>query len=186
MLPTKTEVLVIGGGPAGSTFGTFMSMRGRQVTLLEKDHHPRFHIGESLLPMNLPIMERMGVLEKIRSIGVPKLGADFSVSGDDKEYNTYHFALALGDSPDQAFEVRRSEFDQVLFEHCKTSGVDAREGMQVKSVTPLADGSHVVVAVDETGQEHSWETATLLTSNAGQDQIRAISAFIGLIMVGFG
>jgi flavin-dependent dehydrogenase len=51
MAPTKTEVFVIGGGPAGSTFGAFMKMRGHEVTLLEKDWHPRFHIGEPLLPM---------------------------------------------------------------------------------------------------------------------------------------
>ena len=51
----KTDVLIIGGGPAGTTFGNLMSRCGFDVTLLEKDHHPRFHIGESLLPMNLPI-----------------------------------------------------------------------------------------------------------------------------------
>jgi len=159
---------VIGGGPAGSTFGTFMCQRGRQVTLLEKDRHPRFHIGESLLPMNLPIMERMGVLDRIRMIGVPKLGADFSVAGAGEEYNTYHFSRALGESPDHAFEVRRSEFDQALFEHCRSAGVDAREGMRVASVTPCGDGSHQVLAVDEEGREHSWQ-ADFLVDASGRD-----------------
>ena len=161
-------MLVIGGGPAGSTFGTFMSQRGRQVTLLEKDHHPRFHIGESLLPMNLPIMERMGVLDKIRAIGVPKMGADFSIAGAGEEYNTFHFSRALGDSPDHAYEVRRSEFDQVLFEHCRSSGVDAREGMRVTSVTAHKDGRHLVSAVDETGGEHRWDAAFLVDAS-GRD-----------------
>ena len=168
MQTRKTEVLVIGGGPAGTTFGTFMAQRGRKVTLLEKDFHPRFHIGESLLPMNLPIMQRMGVLEKIRRIGVPKMGADFSAPGMGDDYNTYRFANALGSSPDHAFEVRRSEFDQTLFEHCKAAGVDAREGTRVTSVVPGADGSHRVIAVDESGQESHWETDFLVDAS-GRD-----------------
>lgn len=168
MAPTKTEVLVIGGGPAGSTFGTFMRMRGHQVTVLEKDRHPRFHIGESLLPMNLPIMERMGVLDKVRAIGVPKLGADFSPAGAGEDYITFRFAEALGDSPDHAFEVRRSEFDQTLFEHCKAVGVDAREGFCVTSVTANEDGSHRVVARDNDGNDHAWE-ARFLVDASGRD-----------------
>lgn len=168
MAPTKTEVLVIGGGPAGATFGTFMRMRGHEVTLLEKDRHPRFHIGESLLPMNLPIMERMGVLGKVRAIGVPKLGADFTPVGAGEDYITFHFAEALGDSPDHAFEVRRSEFDQTLFEHCKSVGVAAHEGFCVTSVSANEDGSHRVVARDADGNDHAWE-ARFLVDASGRD-----------------
>ena len=58
--PRVCDVLVIGGGPGGSTISSLLAEKGWQVTLLEKDHHPRFHIGESLLPMNLPILERLG------------------------------------------------------------------------------------------------------------------------------
>ena len=64
------DVLVVGGGPSGSTTATLLQRRGRRVILLEKDRHPRFHIGESLLPCNLPIMEELGVLEKVRALGV--------------------------------------------------------------------------------------------------------------------
>ena len=56
-----TDVLVIGGGPAGSTAATLLRQRGYRVALFEKDRHPRFHIGESLLPANLPLLERLGV-----------------------------------------------------------------------------------------------------------------------------
>ena len=58
------DVAVIGGGPAGSTAATLLARRGYRVIALEKAHHPRFHIGESLLPMNLPLFERLGVLEQ--------------------------------------------------------------------------------------------------------------------------
>ena len=72
-----TDILVVGGGPAGSTAAALLARRGWDVTLIERDRHPRFHIGESLLPLNLPIFERLGVFEQVQSIGVRKLGADF-------------------------------------------------------------------------------------------------------------
>lgn len=65
---TRCDVLMIGGGPAGSTAATLLAERVRRVILLEKDRHPRFHIGESLLPMNLRIVERPGVAERIAAV----------------------------------------------------------------------------------------------------------------------
>ncbi|WP_431472818.1 NAD(P)/FAD-dependent oxidoreductase [Luteimonas dalianensis] len=134
------DVLVIGGGPAGSTAATLLARRGWQVLMLEKDRHPRFHIGESLLPMNLPILERLGVLEQVRAIGVRKAGADFTVAGSDTETHVFRFTRGLGLPCDHAFQVRRSEFDQMLFEHARGSGVDARDGVRVKAIEFGADG----------------------------------------------
>src|ERR1700689_111626 len=73
----KSDVLIIGGGPAGSTAAITLAEQGYQVVLLEKAHHPRFHIGESLLPANLPLFQRLGGAEKIRAIGMEKRGAEF-------------------------------------------------------------------------------------------------------------
>jgi len=163
-----TDVLVIGGGPGGTTAGTFLRQRGYSVTLLEKDSHPRFHIGESLLPMNLPILERMGVLEQVKAIGVTKYGADFTETSSGAECRTFRFGEALGNSPDHAFEVRRSDFDRVLFEHCRARGVDAIEGMRVVSAEILDNGHHRVTALDADNVEHNWE-ARFLVDASGRD-----------------
>ncbi len=127
------DVAVIGGGPAGSTAATLLARRGHKVVALEKAHHPRFHIGESLLPMNLPVFERLGVLEKVRALGVFKPGADFEADNE-RGYNTYRFERAIGNSPPHAYQVWRQDFDQMLFEHARASGADAREGHEVVRV----------------------------------------------------
>lgn len=140
---TPVDVLVIGGGPAGSTAAALLARRGWRVTLLEKAVHPRFHIGESLLPMNMPILERLGVLEQVRAIGVLKLGADFpSASG---AYNVFHFRSALEPKSGYAFQVKREEFDQLLFERARADGVDAREAVRVERVEFDRDGRPAVV-----------------------------------------
>ena len=69
------DVLVIGGGPAGATVAPFLTEKGYHVVVLEKAHHPRFHIGESLLPANLPLFERMGIADEVKAIGMLKPGA---------------------------------------------------------------------------------------------------------------
>src|SRR6201986_171640 len=71
------EVMVIGGGPGGATIAALLAARGRDVVLLEKEKHPRFHIGESLLPLNMPLFEQLGVAGEVRRIGMPKYGVEF-------------------------------------------------------------------------------------------------------------
>jgi flavin-dependent dehydrogenase len=127
------DVLVMGGGPAGSTAATLLTRLGRKVILLEKAHHPRFHIGESLLPMNLPLFERLGVLDKVQAMGVFKPGADFEADNE-RGYNTFAFKRAIGNSPPYAYQVWRQDFDKMLFDHARATGADAREGHEVVTV----------------------------------------------------
>jgi flavin-dependent dehydrogenase len=126
----QCDVAVIGGGPAGSTAAALLARRGYKVIALEKAHHPRFHIGESLLPMNLPVFERLGVLDKVRALGVLKAGADFEANNE-RGYNTFAFARAIGASPPHAYQVWRQDFDKMLYEHARECGADAREGHEV-------------------------------------------------------
>nr|WP_057927427.1 FAD-dependent oxidoreductase [Burkholderia ambifaria] len=90
---SRPDVLIIGGGPAGATAAAFLAMNGRDVVLVEKEAHPRFHIGESLLPRNLDIFERLGVLDQVREIGVHKprdtfLASRMKVKTSNKYNNT--------------------------------------------------------------------------------------------------
>jgi flavin-dependent dehydrogenase len=129
----QCDVAVIGGGPSGSTAAALLARRGYRVIALEKARHPRFHIGESLLPMNLPIFERLGVLDRVRALGVFKPGADFEADNS-RGYNTYAFARAIGKSPPHAFQVWRQDFDKMLYDHARECGADAREGQEVVEV----------------------------------------------------
>ena len=138
----QCDVAVIGGGPGGSTAAALLARRGYKVIALEKAHHPRFHIGESLLPMNLPVFERLGVLDKVRALGVFKPGADFEADNE-RGYNTYAFARAIGQSPPHAYQVWRQDFDQMLYQHARECGADAREG-------------HEVVRVEQRGLRETW------------------------------
>jgi flavin-dependent dehydrogenase len=135
MSPTteSCDVAVIGGGPSGSTAAALLARRGYKVIALEKAHHPRFHIGESLLPMNLPVFERLGVLDKVRAMGVFKSGADFEANNE-RGYNTYAFARAIGNSPPHAYQVWRQDFDEMLYRHARECGADAREGHEVRAL----------------------------------------------------
>ena len=136
--PFDCDVLVIGGGPGGSTVSTLLARRGWRVAMLEKSAHPRFHIGESLLPANMPIFAELGVLGKLRALGRLKLGADFP--RDDGSYYTFRFDRALGDTPPWSVQVLREKMDQMLFEHARENGVDAREYAEVERVDFDAEG----------------------------------------------
>jgi flavin-dependent dehydrogenase len=163
-----TDILVIGGGPAGCTAATLLCQRGYKVTLVEKDRFPRFHIGESLLPMNLPIFERMGVLDAVREIGVLKYGADFSQPGDGSDYNVFYFDEALGDSPEHAFQVKRADFDQVLIEHCRDVGVHVLEETRIIRCVSQKGNVQKVEAVDRDGKEKTWQ-ARFVIDASGRD-----------------
>jgi flavin-dependent dehydrogenase len=167
---TRCDVLVIGGGPGGSTMAALLAQRGRDVVLLEKARHPRFHIGESLLPLNMPLFEQLGVGEEIKRIGMPKYGAEF-VSPWHGQPVTFDFADAVDKSFPSAYQVLRSDFDQILFRNAVRKGARAVEGCRATGVEFHPNGA-VVATRDEHGGEQKWE-ARFVVDASGRDTLLA-------------
>jgi flavin-dependent dehydrogenase len=165
------DVAVIGGGPGGSTAAALLARRGYRVIALEKAHHPRFHIGESLLPMNLPIFERLGVLDQVRALGVFKPGADFEADND-RGYNTYAFERAIGKSPPHAYQVWRQDFDKMLFDHARERGAAARCGHEVIGVEQLNPRATVLQVLSDDGRKYRIEARYVIDAS-GRDTFLA-------------
>ncbi|MDR2153548.1 MAG: tryptophan 7-halogenase [Burkholderiaceae bacterium] len=132
------DVLVIGGGPAGSTVSTLLARRGHDVVLLDKDQHPRFHIGESLLPANLPLFDKLGVGEEIRAIGMVKQAAEFE-SPWHAHRQTFLFKDAWNKNMPHAYQVHRASFDQILLRNAARSGVRVFETCRLETLDLDAD-----------------------------------------------
>ena len=129
------DVIVIGGGPAGSTAATLLSRKGFSVLLLERDRFPRFQIGESLLPFNNDLFDRLGVTEELaKGPFQAKYGATF-LTGDGSVGYDFRFDRTLPTEYHRSYQVKRADFDHLLLRNASTAGVEVREGTAVTRVT---------------------------------------------------
>ena len=128
------DIIVIGGGPAGSAAATMLARQGWKVVLLEREHFPRAHVGESLLPASIPILEELGVLPAVEALGfVKKLGATM-VWGRDREPWSWFFGETNRRYP-HSYQVWRPTFDHLLLDNAAANGVDVRQGWRVTEVS---------------------------------------------------
>src|SRR5688572_9785 len=129
--PTQHDLIVVGGGPAGSAAAAIAARAGLDVLLLEADQHPRRHIGESLLPGIIPILDEMGALEDVRNAGFTvKTGATHWNWGITQEWDLW---FRDNDDYDHAWLVERARFDELLFKAAVRAGAVAHELAHVKS-----------------------------------------------------
>jgi len=172
MTPSPCDVLIIGGGPAGSTAATLLARQGLDVVLLEKAQHPRFHIGESLLPANVPLLDELGVRAQVEAMAMPKYGIEF-VSPLHKDGTFRELGEAGDKSLDMAYQVRRSDFYHILIRHAASQGAKVLENCCVKAVDFLPDQAGAVVkAQHANGEGASWQ-ARMVIDASGRDTFLA-------------
>lgn len=148
-----TDVVVVGGGPAGSAAATMLSRKGWDVRLYERNQFPREHVGESLLPASMPILAELGVLPAIEAAGfLPKYGATM-VWGSEPDPWSWSFREASPRYP-HAFQVVRSQFDEILLRNAADHGVDVRERHRVLTADAGPSGANLRVEGDEI-REHT-------------------------------
>ncbi len=137
------DVIVIGGGPAGSTCATLLARQGRKVLLLERHRFPRFHIGESITAFGFEAFKALGVYDELKKVNyVKKKGLEFVLRDD--SFRAFFFTETPNE-PDElpwAFQMRRADLDKILLDNTRRSGADVREEHMVKQV--LFDGDRAI------------------------------------------
>ena len=160
-------MLIIGGGPAGATTAMLLARAGVRAVLLEKTTHPRFHIGESLLPRNFDLLGELGLIEPLRRLPhVRKFGAEFGM-GDASKVSRFNFTEGFIPNA-ETFNIERALFDKMVLDEARAAGGDVRENTGVKKVLRLADND---VAVETDGGETL--TARYLVDASGQSAVLA-------------
>ena len=137
-------IVVIGGGPAGACASALLARMGLDVVLLERERFPRAHVGESLLPGSMPILESLGVMEEVREAGFTVKPGATMIWGTEREPWSWYFSETHATYP-HSYQVWRPEFDAILLNNAQRSGVDVREGWQVTRVVFDEGGSATAV-----------------------------------------
>ena len=155
----RWDVIVAGAGPAGSAAATLLSDQGLRVLVIEKEHFPRFHIGESLLPLGTGVMERLGIQPRA-DVFLFKRGAQFICETTNRSLDV-SFAEAFDGPPRHAWQVERAAFDTMLRDRAIEAGATVQHGEHVSDVSIDADGVRLKTSsstyqarylVDATGQ----------------------------------
>ena len=167
----SADVIVIGGGPSGTTAATLLAQRGLRVVLLERDHFPRFHIGESLIPQTYGVLERLKMLPKMKSSHFIKKYSVQFVSERGRLSEPFYFCDHRPHESSQTWQVRRSEFDHLMLDNARSQGVEVHEGARVLDV--LFEGDQAVgVLVQREGEAQPVEIrAKVIVDGSGQQSL---------------
>ena len=166
------DVIIIGGGPAGSTAASFLAMKGRKVTVLEKDKFPREHVGESLLPFCYRTFEALGVLDDMKKLFVRKPTVRFTTIDGNRQTN-WCFNHVLKDESFLSFQVDRKIFDKLLLDNSRKKGADVREQTKVTDVAFDTQKDKVVVSAVGPGDKKETHEGRFLIDCSGRSTFLA-------------
>src|SRR6188472_1674182 len=166
-MATNPDVVVIGGGPAGSTVSTLLAQHGLKVQLFERDRFPRFHIGESLIPETYWVFKRLNMLDKMRaSPFVKKYSVQF-VTSTGRESAPFYFHDNKPHECSQTWQVIRSEFDMLMLDNAREHGVTVHQPARVQEVLFDGDRAVGVKVQNEAGAEETIH-AQVVVDASGQ------------------
>ncbi|WP_010586072.1 NAD(P)/FAD-dependent oxidoreductase [Schlesneria paludicola] len=169
--PTQPRVIVIGGGPSGTTAATLIAQRGYKVRLLEREHFPRYHIGESLIPQTYHVMQRLNMLDKMKaSEFVRKYSVQF-VGSSGRLSEPFYFLDHKPHESSQTWQVRRSDFDMRMMDNAIEHGVDVQQGVRVLEVLFEGDRAVGVRVQDEANGGERIERADVIVDASGQSSL---------------
>src|ERR1041385_7215808 len=132
------DVIIIGAGPAGSTAALLLARNGFNVIALEKSSFPRFHIGESILPRNFPLIQELGLEDALERLPhLKKYGAEFGM-GDDFDTTRFYFDTGLIPGS-RTFNIERALFDKMLMDEAAAAGAEVRENTAVRQLLKLTN-----------------------------------------------
>lgn len=161
------DLIVIGGGPAGSTVATLVAEHGYRVLLLEREAEPKFKIGESLIPATYWTFKRLGMLEKLRASHFPQKYSVQFYSRTGKASSPFYFFQTNPHESAVTWQVLRSEFDEMLLENAKEKGVAVQRGIRVREVLFEGDTATGVVVQGVNGTRET-RNATVIADSTGQ------------------
>jgi flavin-dependent dehydrogenase len=159
----ECDVIIIGGGPAGSCAAAILAEYGHRVVVFEREKFPRYHIGESLIPFTFGPLERIGMIPKMKeSLFVKKYSVTFVQPDGRRSQPFYFFTRYDRESVAQTWQVLRSEFDQMLLDNAREKGADVREQSTVNRL-PLEDGKVTGVEVTDRAANQTYKVCAPIT-----------------------
>jgi flavin-dependent dehydrogenase len=164
----QTDVVVIGGGPAGSTVSTLVAQQGPKVTLFERETFPRFHIGESLIPETYWVLQRLNMLPKLKASPFTQKHSVQFVNSQGRESAPFYFWDNKPHECSQTWQVVRSQFDQMMLDNAREHGVDVHDGVRVHEVL-FEDGRAVGVTIRDPDGSFRDVRAKVVVDASGQN-----------------